>query len=691
MTRQGTLLFEIGTEELPPKSLRSLSESLTGGLRDSLQKNGLGAEQVTGFCSPRRLAVVARGVPPCQPDRQVERKGPSLQAAFDENGEATKAAQGFARSCGVAVDDLERSETDKGTWLAYRSQEQGRTAQTAIPELVAAVVAALPLPKRMRWSDFETEFVRPVHWVVLMLDAEVLDAELLGVRAGNSTRGHRTHAPQALAIEHAGDYAQLLETKGYVIADFAQRRAKIAEQVAEQARAAGAQALSSDELLDEVTALVEWPVALTGSFEPEYLRVPAEALISTMQGNQKYFPLVDANGALLPKFITIANLESRDPQSVRAGNERVVRPRLADAGFFWDQDRKQTLEQREAQLAGVIFQKKLGNLEDKRARVSALVEQLAAPMHCDVQVLMRAARIAKCDLLTELVGEFPELQGTMGRYYALNDGESEEVAAALEEQYLPRFAGDAIPASVLGRALALAERLDTLAGIFAIDQKPSGEKDPFALRRAALGVLRILIEGELPLDMFVLIERAIAGQPVTPPAGLAEQLFDFMMERLRAYYHAQGVTTQHFEAVLARRPHAPLDFHKRLQAVVAFTELPESVSLAAANKRIRNILRQAGAVPEVFVEDRLREPAERLLAEQLHKVQDTSTPLFKQQDYTGALTEMASLRDAVDGFFDQVLVMDDDRELRDNRIALLNTLSRLFLQVADVSLLPSDA
>ncbi|MDH3715470.1 MAG: glycine--tRNA ligase subunit beta [Gammaproteobacteria bacterium] len=691
MSGHATLLLEIGTEELPPKSLRSLSEALAAGLRDSLQKNGLGAQRVAGFCSPRRLAVLAQGVPLRQPDRLVERKGPSLQAAFDESGEATKAAQGFARSCGVAVNDLERSETDKGTWLVYRTQEQGRTAQTAIPELAAGVLAALPLPKRMRWSDFDTEFVRPVHWVVLMLDEEVLDAELLGVRAANLTRGHRAHVPDALVIERAGDYAHLLESKGYVIADFGQRKAKIAEQVAEQARAAGAQALSSDDLLDEVTALVEWPVALTGSFEPEFLRVPAEALISTMQGNQKYFPLVDENGALLPKFITIANLESRDPESVRAGNERVVRARLADAGFFWDQDRKQTLEQREAQLAGVVFQKKLGTLEDKRARVSALIKQLAAQIDCDVQPLMRAARIAKCDLLTEMVGEFPELQGTMGRYYALNDGEPEDVARALEEQYLPRFAGDAIPSSALGRALALAERLDTLAGIFAIGQKPSGEKDPFALRRAALGVLRILIEGELPLDVFALIEHAIAGQPVAPPAGLAEQLFDFMMERLRSYYHAKGVTAQHLEAVLARRPHAPLDFHKRLQAVVAFTELPESVSLAAANKRIRNILRQAGEVPEVFVEERLREPAERLLAEQLHKVQDTSTPLFQRQDYTGALTEMASLRDAVDGFFDQVLVMDDDRELRDNRIALLNSLSLLFLQVADVSLLPSDA
>ena len=347
--------------------------------------------------------------------------------------------------------------------------------------------------------------------------------------------------------------------------------------------------------------------------------------------------------------------------------------------------------QRETQLAGVVFQRKLGNLDDKRMRVSALAGQLAQVMDCDAQLLLRAARIAKCDLLTEMVGEFPELQGTMGRYYALNDGEPEAVANALEEQYLPRFAGDAIPASALGRALALAERLDTLAGIFAIGQTPSGEKDPFALRRAALGVLRIMIEGELPLDMFALIESAIAEQPVMPPADLAEQLFDFILERLRAYYHGQGITAQHFDAVLARRPHAPLDFHKRLQAVVAFTELPESHSLTAANKRIRNILRQAERVPEAFVEERLREPAERLLAQQLHKVQDTATPMFRQQDYTGALTEMASLRDAVDGFFDEVLVMDENRELRDNRIALLNSLSLLFLRVADVSRLPSDA
>ncbi len=690
MSPPATLLLEIGTEELPPKSLRRLSDALTAGIRESLESNGLGADAVIGFCSPRRLAVQAQGVPLRQPDREVERKGPSLKAAFDAAGAPTKAALGFARSCGVEVGELGRVESGKGTWLVYRTQQPGGNVQSVVPDLAAQVLAALPLPKRMRWSDLDTEFVRPVHWVVLMLDAEVLDAQLLGVRAGNLTRGHRAHAPEPLSIAHAGQYAQILEQQGHVIADFSRRRARIAGQVEQQAAAAGGRALSNDALLDEVTALVEWPVALVGDFEPQYLRVPPEVLICTMQGNQKYFPLLDGNGKLMPKFIAIANLESRDPQRVRAGNERVIRPRLADAGFFWDQDRKQTLAARESELAGVVFQEQLGNLADKSARVAKLGERLAGTLDCDPALLRRAAHIAKCDLLTEMVGEFPELQGTMGRYYAINDGEPQAVAAALEEQYLPRFAGDAIPASPLGRALGLAERLDTLAGIFAIGQRPSGEKDPFALRRAALAALRITIEGELPLDLLALIEQAVAAQPVDAQPGLADEVFDFMMERLRAYYQGQGVGTLHFEAVLARRPRAPLDFHRRLQAVVAFTELPEAHSLAAANKRIRNILRQAGQVPEAFAAERLCEPAERRLAEQLRRVERTATPLFERQDYRSALNEMASLRDAVDGFFDEVLVMDEDRTLRANRIALLNSLSRLFLQIADVSLLPGE-
>ncbi len=684
-----TLLIEIGTEELPPKALRTLSLALRDGVAEGLEHEGIAAVEARALASPRRLAVLARGVPLRQADQRQERKGPALGAAFDADGKPTRAAEGFARSCGVSVDELERRETDKGEWLVYRAVHPGRAAQEIVPEVLNRALARLPVPKRMRWADLDTEFVRPVHWVVLMLDGHTVAAEVLGLTAGNSTRGHRFHAPAALTIADAGDYERLLLEQGHVIVDFERRRERIREQVEQHARDLGAKALGTDALLDEVTALVEWTVAVVGEFEEEYLRVPPEALISTMRGNQKYFPLSDADGRLLARFITISNLDSREPERVRAGNERVVRPRLADAAFFWDTDRKQPLEARAAGLAGIVFQRELGTLQAKSERVAALAASLAPGTGAEADALQRAAVLAKCDLLTEMVGEFPELQGTMGRYYALHDGEAEDVALALEEQYLPRFAGDALPGSAIGRALALAERLDTLAGIFAIGQKPSGVRDPYGLRRAALGVLRILVEHDLPLDLLALLREAVAAQPVSAPDDLAEQIFDFMMERLRAYSLDDTVGAAHFDAVLARRPVQPADFHRRLQAVVAFSALPQASSLAAANKRIRNILRQAPEMQQPVSEQALREPAEQALYEALLAAEGEAAPRLSEQDYTGALAGMAALREPVDEFFEHVLVMAEDPGLRANRIALLARLSALFLEVADIGLLPA--
>ena len=681
------LLIEIGTEELPPKALFALAEAFEQGTRAGLEKAGLASGAIQRFATPRRLAVLIERLPVRQPDRQIERRGPALSAAFGADGKPTKAAEGFARSCGVTIADLQRQETDKGAWLVHLSVEPGAATADLIPGIVLAALAGLPIPKRMRWGDRDDEFVRPVHWAVLLFGDEVIPATLLGVAAGRETRGHRFHHPQPIRIAAPADYAQQLASEGRVIADFAERRAAVRAQAEAVAAELRGVAVIKPELLDEVTALVEWPVALAGNFERRFLDVPAEALISTMQDNQRYFPVVDARGRLLPHFITLANLESRDPAQVRAGNERVIRPRFSDAEFFWNQDRKQPLAARMDDLKHVVFQQRLGTLADKSARVAALARFIASHGHGNPDWAERAARLAKCDLLTQMVQEFPELQGIMGRYYALHDKEASEVAQALEEQYLPRFAGDRLPETATGRALALAERLDTLTGIFAIGQAPSGARDPFALRRAALGVLRILIEGQLDLDLLTLLERAAAGFDPTLRAGHAvEIVFEFAMERLRGYYLEQGARLDTFEAVLDCRPTRPLDFDRRVWAVGAFRELPEAVSLAAANKRIRNILKKVETVlpfevrPDLLVED-----AEQALAGRLVELSSEVIPLMEAGLYGDALTRLASLREPVDAFFDQVLVMAEDPALRDNRLALLNELGSLFLRVADFS------
>ena len=680
------LLIEIGTEELPPKALFDLAAAFEQGIRQGLEKAGFPDPAIRRFATPRRLAALIAQLPAQQPDRQSERRGPALGAAFGSDGRPTKAAEGFARSCGVSVDALQRLETDKGAWLIHVSTEPGAPTAQLIPGIVEAALAGLPIPKRMRWGDRDDEFVRPVHWAVLLFGDELIPATIMGIQTGRETRGHRFHHPDPIRLHAPADYArQLAEAK--VIADFDERRDAVRAQAERVAAGLNGTSVIKPELLDEVAALVEWPVALAGNFEQRFLEVPSEALISTMQDNQRYFPVVDAHGKLLPHFITMTNLESRDPAQVRAGNERVIRPRFSDAEFFWKQDRKQPLAARQAALEQVVFQQKLGTLADKSDRAAALARLIAERARGNPEWAERAARLAKCDLLTQMVQEFPELQGIMGRYYALYDGEPPEVAQAQEEQYLPRFAGDRLPATATGRALALADRLDTLIGIFAIGQPPSGAKDPFALRRAALGVLRILIEGELDLDLWAALERAAAGfEPVVRADQVVQPVFEFMMERLRGYYLERDARPDTVEAVLECQPVRPLDFDRRVRAVDAFRTLPEAASLTAANKRIRNILKKVQTVVPFQIQPALlAEEPEQALAGRLAELASEVAPLMETGLYGEALNRLAGLREPVDAFFDGVMVMVDDPALRDNRLALLNELSSLFLRVADFS------
>jgi glycyl-tRNA synthetase beta chain len=681
------LLVEIGTEELPPKALKKLSAAFTQGIVDGLSKAGLQHAAVQGYASPRRLAVLVSSLIVAQADKEVVRRGPALAAAFKDDGCASPAALGFAKSNGVKVEDLEKLETPEGAWLVFRKQEKGQATAALIPGIVHAALDALPIPKRMRWGNLSAQFVRPVHWVVLLFGDAVIDAEILGVRAGRETRGHRFLHPAKLYIGEPAAYAPLLETEGHVVADFAKRREAVRGQVLEAAAQLKGTAVIDDALLDEVTGMVEWPSAVTGNFEARFLSVPSEALISTMKANQKYFHVVDAHETLLPHFITIANIESRDVNAVRAGNERVVRPRLTDAAFFWDQDRKKKLADHLDGLKTVVFQNKLGSVYDKVERVAKLAGQIGTVLGANAVQCARAALLSKCDLLTHMVGEFPELQGIMGRYYAQHDGEAADVAQALDEQYLPRHAGDALPVSKVGQAVAIADKLDTLVGIFGIGQAPTGDKDPFALRRAALGALRIIIEQRLDLDLVNLLESAQlhCGDKLSVK-NVATPVYDFMMERLRAYYADAGVHADEFEAVLAQRPAQPYDFDRRLRAVTAFRKLPEAASLSAANKRISNILKQAGGdISGDVSRALLKDNAERALADTLAVLSKEVTPLFNARDYESALQKLAALRATVDTFFDTVMVMADDPALRANRLALLGQLRALFLRVADIS------
>lgn len=682
------LLFEIGTEELPPRSLPLLSAALTEQLVKGIEAAGIPHGRARSFATPRRLGVLIEGCADRQPDRLVERRGPPIRNAFAANGEPTQAASAFAKSCGVSAADLERLATDKGEWLIYRGIERGSPSVEMFAAIVNKAVAALPIPKRMRWGAGATEFVRPVHSVVLLFGAEIVPCEVLGLAADRFTFGHRFHAPRRIALNAPQAYEGALR-RAKVIADFTKRRERIRAEVAEAAAHVGGRALIEAALLDEVTSLVEWPVAIAGRIETRFLALPREVVIATVQDHQRYFPVEDAAGSLAGWFITVANIASRDPAVVREGNERVVRPRLSDAAFFWAQDRKITLDAHAAKLAGMTFQAQLGSYADKTRRLRALAGWIGSRIGAGAGI-GRAADLSKADLMTAMVGEFPELQGTMGRYYAAAQGESAEIAGALAEQYLPRFAGDALPRSKLGQALALADRVDTLAGIFAIDQKPTGAKDPFALRRAALGVLRILLEGGIDIDLVELLDQAAAGQPVQR-LGVAGEVYAFVTERLRGLLleRADGTTAEMIDAVLAVHPRSPVDVEARLRALSDFLRLPDASILAAANKRVANILRRVdtdklGAVDST----RFALDAERGLDDAMRAAAPLVLQALGARRYAESLHLLAGLRPRIDAFFDAVLVMDENRELRDNRLALLRDLQVLIGGVADLSRLP---
>jgi glycyl-tRNA synthetase beta chain len=682
------LLIEIGTEELPPRALKSLSEAFEQAVTQGLADHDLKAEEVHAYAAPRRLALWLEAVPLGQPDQQIQKRGPAVVAAFDDDGNPTPAASGFARSCGVEVSELEQLETDKGAWLAYTQHQPGKSTANLLPEVVRQALQKLPIPKRMRWGDGEAEFVRPVHWVVMLQGDELVETEILGIQSGRYTRGHRFHHPEQMLIAEPAAYAPMLETEGHVLAEFDARKAAIKGQVIETAESLGGQAVIDEDLLDEVTALVEWPVAVAGGFEERFLDVPQESLISTMQDHQKYFPVVDNQGRLMPWFITISNIESSDVQKVREGNERVIRPRFSDSEFFWNQDRKQGLAAFADELPKVVFQKDLGSLADKTARISRLAAFIAAETGTDTMLAERAAFLSRCDLMSSMVYEFPELQGIMGRYYATHDQEPGDVAQALDEFYMPRHAGDELPSTGSGRAIALADRIDTLVGIFAIGQKPTGTKDPFALRRAALGVLRIIIECGLELDLLQLLHQAAEGLNVFVQVSdeSIEETFEYCLERLRAYYQDQGIPLTVFDSVMVLRPPRPLDFDQRVKAVEAFRQLDEAESLAAANKRSGNILKKLeGAVPDTLNSDLLQEEAEQNLALEMDRVRAVVEPLFDEGQYRQGLEQLAVLRNAVDRFFDEVMVMADDEDLRNNRLALLGQLRAMFLRAADLS------
>ena len=683
------LLFELGSEELPPKTLLKLSNALLAGIVQGLQSAELSFASSKAYATPRRLAVFIEDLAIKQPDKTVEKRGPAIQAAFAADGTPSKAALGFADSCGASFDQLERLKTDKGEWLAFTQSVEGRSAEQLIPDIIRQSIANLPIAKRMRWGSFNTEFVRPVHWAVLLYGNAVIDAEILGLKTGDTTSGHRFHAPQKLTINHPEDYQSLLFTQGKVIVDFEQRKVLIRDAAQVAASAVNGIAHIEDDLLEEIAALNEWPVPITGCFDERFLQLPAEVLITTMQTNQKYFPVKNAAGSLLAHFITFSNIESSHPESIQHGNERVVTPRLADAEFFWNQDRKKSLEDRVESLGTIVFQEKLGTVADKTHRVIKLAAFIAHRLNTNVDLAKRAALLAKTDLMTEMVGEFGNLQGLMGRYYALVEGEAPEVAWALEEQYFPKQSGSETANSSIGQILAIAEKVDTLTGIFSAGLIPTGDKDPYALRRAALGILRTLIENNLTLDICALIEFSLDIYTHSfDEAGTQLAVIDFIFDRLKGYCLDKGYSADEFDAVITVKPNDPLDFMRRLAAVKAFRQLPEAESLAAANKRIRNILRKSESPVSAKV-GALIEPAELQLLESANLAAIAIAPLLAQHDYAATLTYLAALRQEVDAFFDGVMVMCDDLDLRAHRLALLNVLSEQFLTCADISKLQS--
>ena len=679
-------LLEIGTEELPPRALQALARDFAALLERALTEQQLAPARSEVFATPRRLAVLLRDTPLQQAEQTIEKRGPALDAAFDDDGKPTRAALGFAASCGVEVDSLERRETERGSWLYYCSSAAGKRLQDLLPQALERAITELPVPKRMRWGERSDEFVRPVRWLVAMIDGEVVDAEVFGIAAGRQTRGHRFHAPRPLEIPTAADYENILAAEGRVIASFDARRARIRELVETAAAQLGGEARIEEALLDEVTALVEHPSVIRGRFDEGFLQLPAEVLVTTMQENQKYFALFDGDGVLLPHFIAIANIDSREPEVVVHGNERVIRPRFADAEFFYNQDRKRGLDAMRMDLDAVVFQEKLGSLGQRTGRIIRLAKYIASHTGADQDLVRRAADLCKADLMSDMVGEFPKLQGVMGKYYARLQQEAAPVCDAIEQHYWPRHAGDLLPEGPVAQALALAERLDSLLGIFAIGEKPGGDKDPFALRRAALGVLRIIVEQKLAVELRDLCQAAADGYPQDLAAGSAiDAVIEFVFDRLRGYYREQGVAFDIVDAVTSTRPESLYDCDLRIRALEEFQNHEAASALAAANKRIGNILKkQDGAAGEVET-SLLREEAERELYEQLEQRSESAAARFTQGDYLPGLEQLAELRPAVDRFFDEVMVMVEEPELRSNRLALLDQLMQSFRRVADFS------
>ncbi|WGE83027.1 glycine--tRNA ligase subunit beta [Actinobacillus equuli] len=688
MTTQN-FLAEIGTEELPPKALKKLATAFAENVENELNQAGLSFEKVEWFAAPRRLAVKVLGLATAQPSKEIEKRGPAVSAAFDADGKPTKAAEGWAKGCGITVDQADRIATDKGEWLVHRAVIEGQPTKNLLVDIISRSLANLPIPKMMRWGDKTEQFVRPVHTVTLFFGGELIEGEILGVKIANVVRGHRFLGEREFTISHADEYLTALREKGMVVADFNERKALILAKSQEKATALGGVADIEEDLLDEVTSLVEFPNVLTAKFEERFLAVPAEALVYTMKGDQKYFPIYDKDGKLLPHFIFVSNINPEDPTAIIEGNEKVVRPRLTDAEFFFKTDLKQRLEDRLPRLETVLFQQQLGTLRDKTARIEALAGEIAAQIGADKTKSERAGLLSKCDLMTNMVFEFTDTQGVMGMHYARHDGEDEEVAVALNEQYMPRFAGDELPKSLVACSVALADKFDTLTGIFGIGQAPKGSADPFALRRAALGSLRIIVEKNLPLDLEDLVRKSAAlfGDKLTN-ANVVEDVVDFMLGRFRAWYQDEGIAVDVIQAVLARRPTKPADFDVRVRAVSHFRTLDSAEALAAANKRVSNILAKVeGEISTEIDRSLLVEAEEKALAEQVLALQAELAPKFENGEYQVALDRLASLRETVDNFFEKVMVNAEDEALRRNRQAILNNLRNLFLQVADISVL----
>jgi glycyl-tRNA synthetase beta chain len=693
MKMKDDFLVEIHTEELPPKALLKLAEAFCQQLKDRLQKSDLAFEDIKFFATPRRLAVLVKDLASGQPDQVVERKGPAVNAAFDASGNPSQACVGFARSCGVTPAELIVIKNNQGEWMGFRQNVAGKKVAELLPGIIEQAATALPIPKRMRWGDNDAQFTRPIHSVIMLYGAQVIPGNILGYAAGQVTRGHRFHAPDRITIPHAAEYESLLRVKGFVIADFEFRRSEIVRSAREavlNAFGGEASVLIDHALLDEVTGLVEWPVAIVGNFDRDFLELPQEVLISSMQDHQRYFPVTNAKGKLLPHFVTISNIRSHQPERVVHGNERVLRARLSDAAFFYAKDKQERLEQRVERLKGIVFQAKLGTLYDKAARISQQAVFIAGKIGASSVLAEQAGLLAKTDLTTDMVGEFPELQGVMGCYYAAHDGLPNDVSIAMKEQYMPRFAGDDLPQNPVGQALALADRIDTLTGAFGINQIPTGDKDPYGLRRAAVGVIRILIENNIDLDLRAVLEFAVSTYTARlENPDIIPQVLSFVQERLRSWYQEQGVMPDVFASVAALGLANPLDIHERIKAVQAFKRLTEAETLSIANKRVSNILaKYVDAIDAKSIDPNFFEnAAERELAHQLEAKSQVVARLSQSGKYDEVLLQLAELRKPVDDFFDQVMVMTDDKPRRENRILLLSKLRALFLQVADIALL----